>query len=143
MGFLKKLFSNRREGWKRSVSDPALGELRLSDEGDWWESTITHRHIKVQFQIGGDGEPSPPLIAHAHNIVSGLPAFALMLEEFIANEAVRQPIAAEEIRQLKLESVYLSRPPHDGMIYFHGPDEFRVWRCDYVNGKPQGLGFDS
>ena len=52
---------------------------------------------------------------------------------------------ADEIRQLAIQDVCLFWPdrPDDGMIYFKGPDEFKVWRCDYVARKPQGLGFDS
>ena len=44
-----------------------------------------------------------------------------------------------------LEGVCLFWPdrPDDGMIYFQGPDESRVWRCDYVSRKPRGPNFDS
>jgi len=52
---------------------------------------------------------------------------------------------ADEIRQLTIEDVCLFSPdrPEDGMIYFNGSDEFRVWRCDYVALKRRRLGFDS
>jgi hypothetical protein len=33
--------------------------------------------------------------------------------------------------------------PNDGMLYFKGPDETRVWRSDYRNRLAEGLGFDS
>jgi hypothetical protein len=49
-----------------------------------------------------------------------------------------------EIRQLRLEFVGLLWPdrPNDGLLYFNGPNEYRVWRCDYISRKPQILGFD-
>lgn len=143
-GILKKLFADRRADWKRSVSDSLLGDLVLSNDGDWWESTISIDGSSVQFQLGGDCEPSPPLISHAHDIVREFSDFSHIVSEFLAAEAANQPRAADEIRQLTLESVCLFWPnrPNDGMLYFHGPDEYRVWRCDYINRKPQGLGFD-
>jgi hypothetical protein len=52
---------------------------------------------------------------------------------------------SKEMAELTIEDVCLFWPdrPNDGMIYFHGPDETRVWRCDYVNREPRDLGFDS
>jgi hypothetical protein len=29
------------------------------------------------------------------------------------------------------------------MLFFEGGEEGRVWRCDYINRKPNGLGFDN
>ena len=144
-GVLKKLFADRHADWKRSVSDSILGTLVLSSDGDWWESTITIDGSSAQFQIGGDGEPSPALITHAHDIVREYSSFTRTVSEFLAAEAAAQPLAAGEIRQLSLESICLFWPerPNDGMLYFHGPDEYRVWRSDYINRIPQGLGFDS
>jgi hypothetical protein len=51
---------------------------------------------------------------------------------------------AGEIRQLVIEDVCLFWPtrPDDGMIYFKGPNAFRVWRCDYIGRTPVALGFD-
>ncbi len=143
-GILKKLFPDRRADWRHSVSDPVLGELLLSSDGDWWESTVLIDGSAVQFQLGGDREPSSYLISHAHDIVREFPTFSRTVCEFLVAEAASQPVAADEIRQLTLESVCLFWPdrPNDGMLYFNGPDEYRVWRCDYINRKPQGLGFD-
>jgi hypothetical protein len=28
------------------------------------------------------------------------------------------------------------------MLYFDGPNEFRLWRCDCVDGVVSNLGFD-
>src|SRR5262245_36018124 len=84
----------------------------------------------------------------AQDIVRSLPEFEQSVSAFLAEEArsVKHLTRfADEIRQLTIEDVCLFWPHRsdDGMIYFKGPDEFRVWRCDYVARKPQGLGFDS
>jgi len=144
-GMLKKLFGNRRASWKHTVSDPVLGEMVLCDDGDWWESIVVIDGHRVRFEVGGKREPSPALISHAHDIVREFAAFSRTVSEFLAAEAIREPDAADEIRQLTLESMYLFWPnrPNDGMLYFHGPNEYRVWRCDYVSRQPVGLGFDS
>ena len=78
------------------------------------------------------------------------PGFSRKVADFLEREAremegARQPRPAEEIRQLTLESICLFWPdrPDDGMLYFDGPDEYRVWRCDYVDREPRALGFDS
>ena len=141
---LRKLFTDRRADWKRSVSDPVFGELVLSDDSDWWESVVTIDGRLVQFQIGGDREPCPALMSHGHDIVRQFSAFSRTVSDFLTAEAASQSLVADEIRQLTLESVCLFWPsrPNDGMLYFHGPDESRVWRCDYIDRKPTGLGFD-
>ena len=143
-GILKKLFPDRRADWRHSVSDPVIGELVLSSDGDWWEGSLTVDGTSVQFQLGGDREPSLALISHAHDIIREFAVFSRTVSEFLDSEAAAQAASADEIRQLALESVCLFWPdrPNDGMLYFNGADEYRVWRCDYINRKPQGLGFD-
>jgi hypothetical protein len=148
LSFFKKILSKPRADWPQSVTDAVLGELRLSDDADWWECSTTVGSKTVGFKIGGKSKPDAKLTAHAHDIVRSLPAFEQLVLAFLADEArtVKQLIRfSDEIRQLTIEDVCLFWPdrPDDGMIYFRGPDEFRVWRCDYVARKPRGLGFDS
>jgi len=145
LSFIKKIFSDPTASWPRLVTDSVLGELRLSDDAEWWECSTTVGSNKIGFQIGGEGEPDAGLLAHAHDIVRSFPQFNKMVGEFLTSEARRMPGAADEIRQLAIEDVCLLSPdrPDDGMIYFKGPDKFRLWRCDYVARKPRGLGFDS
>ena len=142
---LRRLFGVTRQSRVRSFNDPVLGELSLSADEDWWESVVTLSGHAIQFQVGGASEPAPQLLAHAHDICRELPAFVSTVAVFLEAQAAAQPRTAAEIRQLTLESVFLPWPdrPNDGMLYFHGPDEFRVWRCDYINRQPVHLGFDS
>jgi hypothetical protein len=146
-GFLRRLFADPRAGWLRSVTDPVLGELRLSEEADWWEGRVSVGSRMIDFNIGGDTKPDAALIEHAHDIVRSYADFERAVQEFLANEAanVKHPRpCAEEISQLEIEDVCLLRPstPDNGMIYFKGPNEYRLWRCDYFDRKPRFLGFD-
>ena len=147
LSFLKKIFSDPTADWPRSVTDSVLGELRLTGDAEWWEGSTTVGNKTVSFKIGGVVRPDAMLIAHAHDIVMSLPAFEQSVSEFLEGEACTVKQLAQftdEIRQLTIEDVCLFWPdrPDDGMIYFKGPNNFRVWRCDYVGRKPRGLGFD-
>jgi hypothetical protein len=148
LSFIKRIFSVPKANGRRSVFDSVLGELRLSQNATWWEGSTTVGSRSIGFKIGGEDEPDAKLIAHAHDIVRSLPEFEQLVSAFLAEEAraVKHLTRfTDEIRQLTIEDVCLFWPhrPDDGMIYFKGPDEFRVWRCDYVARKPRGLGFDS
>ena len=148
LSFVKRLFINPKADGPRSVTDAVLGELRLSDDAEWWEGHIAVGGRTVGFKIGGEGMPDTKLIAHAHDNVRSLPVFEQSVATFLADEAHRVKHLtqyADEIRQLVIEDICLFWPdrPDDGMIYFKGPDKFRGWRCDYVSRKPHGLGFDS
>ena len=148
LSFIRKLFSDPTTERPRSFTDPVLGELRLSDDAELWEWRTTVSGRTVGFKIGGEGRPDAKLIAHAQDIVRALPDFEQSVSSFLVSEiqtAKHLAQFADEIRQLTIDDVCLFWPdrPDDGMIYFKGPDEFKVWRCDYVARKPQGLGFDS
>ena len=140
---LSRIFGTKPKEGVRQVHDPVLGTLRLAGEG-WWEATVVLDGRSLGFKIGDNNGPDPALMDHARDLLRGFPEFNKMIGEFLLNEAKRMPAAAEEIRQLEVEDVMLFWPkrPHDGMIYFRGPHKYRVWRCDYVDRKPQGLGFD-
>jgi hypothetical protein len=148
LSFIKKLFSNPSRECPRSVIDPVLGELQLSDDAMWWACSALVGSRTVGFKIGGESKPDARLIAHAHDIIRSSQEFERSVSTFLADEASRLKDLtryAEEIRQLSIEDVCLFWPdrPDDGMIYFKGPDEFRIWRCDYIGRKLCGLGFDS
>jgi hypothetical protein len=122
----------------QSVTDPVLGELRLSEDADWWEGNITIGGESIGFKIAGESVPDAMRIAHAHDIVRSFPEFREMIRKFLDDEArnVRHlQRFVDEIRQLQIEDVCLLRPrrPDDGMVYFRGPDPYRLWRCDYVD----------
>jgi hypothetical protein len=71
--------------------------------------------------------------------------FSQLVSSFLRREAANFPGAEREVLSLQLESLCLFWParPNDGMVFFDGGEEGRVWRCDYINRKPDGLSFDS
>ena len=142
--FLKSLFVDPTREWKKVVHDPVLGELQLNEDATWWESVVGLSEQAITFQIGGEGEPDAALLAHAYDIIGRFGEFQRVVADFLNEEASRSRYWADEIRQLEIESVSLfwSKRPNDGMISFCGPDEYRLWRCDYVDRKPTGLAFD-
>lgn len=126
------------------INDPALGRLVLNDEVDWWEAKVQKDGDTVGFGIGGRQTPDPALIRHAVDILNDYSHFKAMVADFLKAETVHFKEYEEEIERLTIDDVCLCWPerPNDGMIYFNGPDDCRVWRCDYVSRKPKGLGFD-
>jgi len=119
-----------------------LGTLTLDEHN--WTAVIQHIGSELSFRIGGTDVPDPGLLRHAVDIIDDLDSFQRRTHAFLIEEAGRHPRAAEEIVQLKLDEVCLFWPhrPDDGMLYFSGPDDFRVWRCDYIDRQPRLLGFD-
>jgi hypothetical protein len=78
-------------------------------------------------------------------VAANYESFSEMISSFLRSEAATFPNAEKEIVSLRLESLCLFWParPNDGMLFFEGGEEGRVWRCDYINRKPRGLSFDS
>jgi len=127
------------------IDHPSLGALVFNDEREQWFAKVETPAGVIGFEIGGDHTPDERLIAHAVDISNQPAEFMSMVAVFLETEAKRNKRMADEIRQLVLESVCLWWPqrPDDGMLYFAGPDKYRIWRCDYRKRKPVGLGFDS
>jgi len=127
------------------VDHPRLGPLVFNDEREKWFGKLDTPAGTIGFEIGGGHTPDAGLIAHAVDIVDQPSEFMNMVAAFLEKEAQRDARMADQIRHLELESVCLWWPkrPDDGMLYFSGPDEYRLWRCDYRKRTPLGLGFDS
>ena len=125
-------------------SHPDLGVLKLNEELDWWEVKVEAHGDEFEFGIGGSDTPDERLIQHAIDILQDYPAFKQTVLKFLGDESKNFKGYENEIQSLTLEQVCLCWPdrPEGGMIYFDGPDEFRVWRCDYVDRTPKGLGYD-
>ncbi len=123
-----------------------LGTITFNPEDCFWETSAASSGMPFVFRFDGGDRPNEEHFAHAKEIKANLAAFQDMIRGFLIQEAnnVHEDNAAE-ILSLEVESVCLWVPgrPADGMIYFEGPDEFRVWRCDYIDRKPRLLGFDS
>lgn len=128
------------------VQDSCLGDLRFDPDVEAWRTVVDSPGGRMGFQITGSVEPDPRLVVHARELARSSRLFLQEVRDFLQREARDQPRWAEQIAALELEEVCLLWPkrPNDGMLYFAGPDsELRIWRCDYVDRKPIGLGFDS
>lgn len=130
-----------------SCDDPRIGKLTWSHDDELWVTDPTHRNCGFAFHIAGTPEPNTALLEHAADILESREGFVDAVSTLLAQEIEQtEHLAAfaDEIRQLTIETVCLFWPnrPNDGMIRFDGPDEFRAWRCDYIDRKPKGLGFD-
>ncbi len=124
------------------VNDPVLGILRLNEDG-MWRTKVDTGAGRVEFTIDGDLEPSGESVAHARQIVESFAAFQERVAAFLAEHAGAYEAFADEVRSLKVETVHLSDTPDRGMIFFVSPDVGRLWRCDYRDGEPTSLGYDS
>ena len=142
-GLIAKIFGARKEEHFPDFEDAVLGKMCFS-RGGQWEARVIIADKQIGFVIAGHSRPNSALLSHARDIVEKFADFEREISEFLAREQNELRMIADEISLLKIDEVRLCWPerPDDGMIYFRGPEETRVWRCDYIGRKPQGLGFD-
>lgn len=153
---LIRIFKGDQRPVAPSVLNAILGPLHYSKDDECWMTAEDNANLPFRFFIAGNWDksltaisPDPRLIEHAECIARSPNGFLALVESFVKSElATRRHLKgwAEEVAQLKVSALNLAwaERPNDGMIEFKGPDEFRLWRCDYVNRQPAGmLGFDS
>lgn len=144
MGLFSNLFG--KKAIIEPLDDPILGTLVLGDTPSTWVSHAVPNFRPFAIEIGGPTTPDSALLVHARDIHGNSGTFTTSVYEFLGNEKKKfPPDTADEIASLQIEMVGLWWPkrPNDGMIFFEGGDEGRVWRCDYINRTPANLGFDS
>jgi hypothetical protein len=128
------------------VPHEQLGELRFDGDEGAWRVRVQCPSGPIEFLIGGGREPDGGLLAHASELVSSSAAFMVQIRKYLEQEAARYEPRQDEVRSLRLDKVCLFWPkrPNDGMLYFtNANNDGKVWRCDYVDRKPQSLGFDA
>jgi hypothetical protein len=145
---LKRLFQGQSPPVAETISDPVLGTLTWSIEDEAWLSATEYYGMGFVFQISGTPRPDGSLIRHAADIFTKREEFVQTVQQFLSEQTSSDRhfrAFKEEISGLKIERVCLFWPnrPDDGMIFFDGGLNHRVWRCDYVARTPKGLGFDS
>jgi hypothetical protein len=145
---LKRFFQGEPPPVADKIVDPVLGPLSWSKDDEPWLSSPDHNAVGLVVHIAGTPQPDGALVRHAADITKNKEEFVRRVQRFLAEEAssVRHLSAfKEEVAGLKIESVCFFWPerPEDGMIFFAGGRDDRVWRCDYIGRKPKGLGFDS
>ena len=127
------------------IQDEDLGLIQFNSEERIWDVQIPGSGSSWRLRIAGAAVPDPALLAHAREIAAKSEHFRELVASFLRREASTFPGAEDEVLSLQLESLNLFWParPNDGMLFFEGGQEGRVWRCDYINRKPDGLSFDS
>jgi len=146
-GRLKKLFTDRTVDWPHTVQDPVLGELRLSEDGSWWEGGALLGDRTIELKVGGEGQPDGALLEHARRITADLAGFEERVARFLAREVEQERHLrpyAEEIRHLRMNELCFFWPerPNAVMVCFAGPDPYRLWRCECADGSFYGFAFD-
>jgi hypothetical protein len=140
----RTLFGQRRRA-REPFTDPLLGRLSPDEQG--WTVAVVRGDDSFQFTVGGSTEPDPALLAHAHDILSDYESFRRSVRDYINSESGAYPEEVRaELSRLEIDNISLCWPdrPDHGMIFFRGPDDaVRLWRCDYIDRKPRGLGCDT
>ena len=145
---LKRFLQGEPPPVASTIEDPTLGLLSWSKEEEAWLSRPEHRDIGFVFQITGTPQPDASLVRHAADIIQSKDEFVRSVHRFLAAEAATVAGLSAfktEIAGLKIERVSLLWPDrsNDGMIFFAGGRDHRVWRSDYISRIPKELGFDS
>ncbi len=130
------------------IEDRDLGTLSWSSDIEAWVTVPQHRGLGFVFEIAGTPRPDAELRKRVAQIAAKKEEFSRAVQRVLAEEsASARHLKAykDEIAGLKIESVCLRWPhrPANGMIYFAEGRNYRLWRCDYVDGVPKALGFDS
>jgi hypothetical protein len=127
------------------VQDAVLGTIEFNVEESLWEARVTSGGDALRICIAGKDAPDVQLLEHARAVAVNPQAFRSLISSFLNDEAPKFKGGEEKVRSLRLESLNLFWPnrPDDGMVFFDGGEQDRVWRCDYLNRQPVGLGFDS
>ena len=134
----------------KHFSDPMLGAF-IYDTGEhaWIADVSANANASFQLKLGGgDSKPAPELLAAAKELLAVPKRFCDDVLAFLERTILEDPDFCDyagEIRALQVEdlSLFSADRPNSGMIYFSNGLRGRVWRCDFVDGRPKSLGFDS
>jgi hypothetical protein len=132
-------------GPRPTFHDGELGAIDWDDDEQGWVVPARRSTAAFRILVAGRQRPDERLMAHARELAANPLPLLEQVPAFLAASAREAPIAAHEIRGLRVESVGLLWPdaPDDGMVEFEGPNtEERLWRCEYADRRLRWLGFD-
>jgi hypothetical protein len=142
-GILQYLFGSAPV--RAPFNDPVLGRMEPVETG--WTVKVVKDAETFEFTIGGVSEPDAELLAHAHDILHDYPSFKKAVRDCVEYESGDYPDEVKaELANLEIDNIALPCPatPNDGMVFFRGSEnDVGLWRCDYIDRKPSGLGCDT
>jgi hypothetical protein len=152
---------NELSGWRRllhrihewatrnpvcRINDPILGELVIN-ESSWWECMVLSKDGTIVLNVGGRYEPDEKLIETARETFMNIDMFIDKVTAYLKIESEQKlwGMHAQEINTLKIRDInyWWPRKPNAGMVFFNGPDEYKLWHCDIDGPRLYGLAFDS
>lgn len=153
---LKRRLLGDRRPIVRQIENEILGPLIYSDDDKAWLTEETSKELKFGFYIAGSEDiasasqmPDPALIKQAESVARSQDQFIAEVMAYVNEECRTKRLHKGwegEIGQLQIETLCFFWPkrPRDGQISFSGGNNYRLWRCGYLDGKPcGGLSFDS
>jgi hypothetical protein len=131
----------------RSIHDDVLGPMELREvEGNlWWRISPGAGPFDFTVEIVDEEAPDPGIVQHVRELAARLPEFKRELQQFLEDEARKQPKFREEILSLKIESLAFlwEKKPTYGEIQFSEPPSGQFWTCAYTAGKLTNLGVET
>jgi hypothetical protein len=127
-----------------AIDDPVLGRLVWSKEDEAWIGR--HRGVQIALSYERKAMPSPALLAFARESLVDPDWLLRSLEDEKKKWASRIPLSAkDELSALRLGLVSFSMPKGKRFIFgsVEGDGDERSWRIMYLDGKCEGLGFDT
>ena len=135
-----------------SVSSRILGVVTRVSPVTWYAGvTRSDGREEVEVSICGNrSSPDPGILAAAELFWSDFARMESDLRAFLAAEAAHRSECAAELSQLRIVGFSFMHPAEPGLasiflgtLNVAGPASERVWSCDWVCGRFQGLGCDT
>ena len=140
---IKKILKRIWKGpeYQKTYHSKILGEMIFNRDNFCWESKKKINDDEVNFIVGGTKKPDDKLIKALEEIAKSFNEFQYIINEFLKEQTQN---AGEEILKLKISDIMYSRPdkPNNGMVFFRGTTNYKIWHCDLVKGKPKYLNYD-
>ena len=119
--------------------DPKVGntfELVSDNEDAWYERVVAFGDELVAVRLLEESEAFTRSLPYANAIIDRQADFALALEAFRVRQQEKYPDLADEIRDLRLDSIsfWSKREPDAAEVMFKETEAGRLFGCAYRNG---------
>ena len=119
--------------------DPELGILVL-DCGVWIGSVPLERR-RLRFVVAGtETEPYPGLLIRARALRAGFSGVERVAMEFLRSR--EKEVSESRLEVYAFECLWEERPEDFALEFLADGDDARIWRVEFVAGRPSQTGFD-